>query len=161
MLFVSRRNQSEPVSQTFSTSRRRFTNCAGKWPRGAAADLSRLTGRRADRLRANEPQAEARLPRLVLVRLRLQIQLRLQLSCPPPPRSQACLTFSTPRRSPDVSQQDLLPLRFSCLANLQLYDPLPDTLCLRFCKPDTPLPFPFCDGFPPASFLKTFRTEGS
>src|SRR5436190_19688311 len=82
MLFVSRRNQSEPVSQTFSTSRRRFTNCAGKWPRGAAADLSRLTGRRADRLRANELQAEARLPRLVLVRLRLQLQLRLQLSCP-------------------------------------------------------------------------------
>ena len=48
---------------------------------GAAANLSRLTGRQAGKPRASELQAETREARLAIDRLRL----RLQLSCPPPP----------------------------------------------------------------------------
>ena len=92
-----------------------------------AAGLSRLTGRRADKLRANELQAEARWPRLVIVRLPLQLQMQLQLSYPhlharrlvsPSQRRGACRASRNKTCSLCV---------FSCLANLQLHD----TLCLR------------------------------
>jgi len=64
---------------------------------GAAANLSRLTGRQAGKPRASELQAETREARFAIDRLRL----RLQLSCPHLHCSRARFAPSTPQRLPE------------------------------------------------------------
>ena len=69
---------------------------------GAAANLSRLTGRQAGKPRASELQAETREARLAIDRLRL----RLQLSCPHLHCSRARFAPSTPQRLPEPRNED-------------------------------------------------------
>jgi len=138
---------------------------AGKWPRSrrnrrtwaAAAELSPLTGSRAGKFQATELQAEMRWARVAIDRLRLQ----LQLSCPPPPALADSRHPSTPRRLPErLATRSALLYVFSRWQTAAVRSAI-QIRCGLLDKLDTLFPRPFFDGFPPASFLKTFRAEGN
>src|SRR5262245_28656582 len=128
MLFVSRRNRSEHVTQTLSTSRRRSTiRCrelaaqpSKRADVGRRGQFSRLTGPRAGKLQATELHAETRQARVAIDRLRL----RLQLSCPPPPTLADSYHPLDARRLPErLATRPALSM-FSAASKLRLYDPL-------------------------------------
>jgi len=146
---VSRRNRSEHVRQTLSTSRRRSTIQCREVPAGlqnelrqsAAADFSRLTERQAGTLRASALQAEARCARLAIERL------RWQLSCPPPPRLAGSYhslnTAATAGRiatRPALSDFQPLPQTAAALSAIQIR-------CGLTRQSDALLPCPFSMGF--------------
>src|SRR5215469_5367811 len=61
-----------------------------------------------------------------------------------------------------ASRNEIRSSLFSAASKLRLYGPLYKYAAVYSMNLDTPLPRPFFDdGFPPASFLKTFRAEGN